>query len=212
VPYRRRDQGEERQVTTAQKLQPSAAIRAPRCDGCKHLWYSAPGGDRLITPAEYKAIHAKLSPRNQCVMDLCFLTGQRVGDILSLKRAQLQADGIHFVQQKTGAKLIVGWTPELREVVARAKTLTGTVVRQTLLSSRDGGPPQYSHVWRAFNAAATAAGVADFRIHDLRALAATTADAEGISAQKLLGHKSARTTESYLRDKRVPVVKGPRQA
>jgi hypothetical protein len=44
VPYRRRDQGEERQVTTAQKLQPSAAIRAPRCDGCKHLWYSAPGG------------------------------------------------------------------------------------------------------------------------------------------------------------------------
>ena len=44
MPYRRRDQGEERQVTTAQKLQPSAAIRAPRCDGCKHLWYSAPGG------------------------------------------------------------------------------------------------------------------------------------------------------------------------
>jgi hypothetical protein len=40
-------------------------------------------------------------------------------------------------------------------------------------------------------------------------MAATEADAQGISAQKLLGHTDARVTQRYLRDKIVPVVTGP---
>jgi integrase len=49
-------------------------------------------------------------------------------------------------------------------------------------------------------------------IHDIRATAATRAQAEGLPAQALMGHKSARTTEIYLRDKAVPVVRGPKKA
>jgi integrase len=74
--------------------------------------------ERLITAGEYAAIYANATPRIQVLMALCALTGQRIGDVLALTRRQLQEDGVHFVQQKTGKRLVVAWTPELREAVA----------------------------------------------------------------------------------------------
>lgn len=170
--------------------------------------------DRLITRAEYDAIRAKAPPRLQCIMDLCRLTGQRIGDVLGITRAQLEQTGIRFVQQKTGTELVVAWTPELRAVVDRAKSLTGNLAPMTLFYSRGGGAPAYERVWRGFQSAARQAGIEDVRPHDLRALAATEAHAQGLDATALLGHKSARTTEVYLRDKTPktvtpPTFKGP---
>ena len=57
--------------------------------------------------------------------------------------------------------------------------------------------------------ARVAAQVADARIHDIRAMAATDARAQGIDPQALLGHTDAATTRIYLRDRVVPVVAGP---
>lgn len=164
--------------------------------------------DRLITRGEYEAIRAKAQPRLQAIMDVCRLTGQRIGDVLAIKRSDLLPAGIRFVQQKTGVELVVAWTPELRAAVERAKALTRNVVTPTLFWGRSG-PPQYVHVQRAFQRAAEAAGVADVRLHDLRALAATEAKAQGLDPTALLGHKSARTTDIYLRDKTPKVVTPP---
>ena len=165
--------------------------------------------DRLITRGEYDAIYAKAPPRLQCIMDLCRITGQRIGDVLSIRRAQLEDAGIRFVQQKTGHELVVAWSPELRSVVARAKALTGNLRPLTLFYGRGGKPPQYEQVWRAFKLSASRAGVDDVRPHDLRALAATEAAAQGLDASALLGHKSTRTTEIYLRDKTPKLVTPP---
>ena len=66
---------------------------------------------RLISMDEYGAIYAKAGPRLQVVMDLLIRTGQRITDVLRIRRADLTEDGIRFVQQKTGAKLVVPWTP-----------------------------------------------------------------------------------------------------
>lgn len=157
--------------------------------------------DRLITAGEYAAIREKATPRLQAIMDICRLTGQRIGDVLSLRRAQLEDGGIRFVQQKTGQELVVAWTPELRAAVGRAKAITGNLAPLTLFYSRGGHPPDYQQVWRAFKLAASRAGVEDVRPHDLRALAATEAHRQGLDASALLGHKSTRTTEVYLRDR-----------
>lgn len=166
--------------------------------------------DRLIAPGELAAIRALLTPRMQCIVDMAYLTGQRIGDVLAIRRADLVADGIAFTQQKTGTRLVVAWTPELRAAVDRARALTGNLVPQTLFYAR-GGPPKYQHVWRAFHKAAERAGVANVTLHDLRAMAATEADADGLDARGLLGHRDRRTTEIYLRSRRVPVVRGPRK-
>ena len=157
--------------------------------------------DRLMTAGEFAAIYAEAPERLRCVMDLCRLTGQRIGDVLAIQRSQLEQTGIRIKQQKTGTELVVAWTPELRAAVERAKALSGDVASLYLFAGRAGKPVIYRIVWRQFSAAAKRANVSDVRPHDLRALAATEAHAQGLDATALLGQKSARTTELYLRDK-----------
>lgn len=165
--------------------------------------------DRLITLDEYAAIYAKAPARLQCAMDLMFLTGQRVNDVLAIRLSELGTDGIYFRQDKTEAKLVVGWTPELRDAVARARKLLRGVSGMTLLQGRHGKPVDYRSIRDCWARTCAAAGVLDAQMRDIRAMAATATRAQGGNATALLGHKSKAMTDRYLRDKVVPVVAGP---
>ncbi len=165
--------------------------------------------DRLLSTDDYERIYAKASPKLQVTMDLCFLTGQRIGDVLAIRYSDITDAGIAFRQIKTGAKLVLGWTPELRDAVDRAKALHGNVRAFTLLHGHKGKPPTYWAVRDAWDRAVAAAGVKDAHIHDIRAMSATAAEEAGINATALLGHTSPAMTKRYLRSKRTPVVQGP---
>lgn len=164
---------------------------------------------RLISLEEYASIHALAGPRLQCVMDLLFLTGQRVEDALQVKLADLRDEGIYFEQDKTEARLVVEWTPELRAVVAKAKGLIKSVTGFTLLQGRQGKPVDYRTVRDQWELACKAAGVEDAQMRDIRAMSATAIRAQGGNATALLGHTSAAMTDRYLRDRVVPLVGGP---
>lgn len=182
-------------------------VEANPCVGIKRLPQNT--RTRRLLPKEYQAIQAHAKPLLRVVMDLCYLTGQRVGDVLGIKRTELGEDGIYFKQQKTGARLVVAWTPELRATVDRAKGLHGSVAGMFLLKGTDAQAPTYHMIWKQWRTACKAAAVADATIHDLRAMSGTEADAQGIDAQKLLGHTDRKMTQRYLRDRTVPVVDGP---
>jgi Site-specific recombinase XerD len=168
--------------------------------------------DRLISAREYQAIYAQCAPWLQCVLDICYLTGQRIGDVLRIERAHLLHEGVYFKQQKTGKQLVVAWSPELREATERAKQVTGQVINMTyLLAGRGGKLRAHSNVWRSFKDAAKRAGVEDVTLHDLRAMAGTEVDRQGGDATGLLGHTDRRTTAIYLRDRAPKVVTGPRK-
>lgn len=164
---------------------------------------------RLLSLQEYAAIYAQAGPRLQVIMDLCIRTGQRISDVLAIRRADLTSEGIRFQQQKTEAKGIVPWTPELRAVVDRAKGLGGNLTALTLLYNRRGRPLTYWSAFDQWKKARAAAGIPDARIHDLRAVAATWAKKQGKNATALLMHASPQQTVRYLRDKEEPVVEGP---
>lgn len=164
---------------------------------------------RLISMDEYGAIYAKAGPRLQVIMDILIRTGQRVGDVLRIRRADLTEEGIRFVQQKTKAKLVVPWTPELRAVVDRARVLNGNIRALTLLHNRRGKTPDYRTVKDQWDKACKAAGVADAHLHDLRAVALTAARRQGLNATRLAGHSSPAQTERYLRDREEPLAEGP---
>lgn len=165
--------------------------------------------DRLITQDEYSRIYAVAPPRLQVIMDLCYLTGQRISDVLNIRYSDISDEGIAFKQQKTGAKLLVQWTPELRAVVETAKALHGNVRALTLLHNRMGKAPDYSTTHEQWTLACKAAGVVDANLHDLRAMSGTAAEAQGLDPTKLLGHTTAAQTKRYLRAKKTPVVSGP---
>lgn len=173
--------------------------------------FDAKGRDRLPTEAEFYAVRGKADPELQIIMDLWRGTGQRVMDVAHILRANadLAGPGIVFVQQKTGKKLTVAWTPELRAAVQRARTLYGNILSKYLLHNRRGGPIGYYAISDRWKAACLAAGVENLQRRDLRAMAATEAEEQGKNPTELLGHSSPQTTKQYLRGRKSKVVHGP---
>jgi integrase len=163
---------------------------------------------RLLTPDEYAAIYAQAGPRLQIIMDVCYLTGQRISDVLAIRRSQIRDGGIEFTQAKTGKRLLVR-APGLPEVIDRAKALHGVVHALTLFRGRYGSAPDYRSIQGQWAAACAKAGVPDARLHDLRAMSLTNAKAQGLDATALAGHTSAAMTARYLRSKEIPEVAGP---
>lgn len=182
-------------------------ITANPCTGVKRL--TERKRERLLTDDEWHAIHGAAGARLQIIMELQHLTGQRISDVLSIRRSQIKDDGIAFTQAKTGAKLLVRWTPELRAAVASANALSADRPALTLLRGKYGGPPDYRSVVKQWQDACAAAAVEDAKLNDGRALSATSTKRQGKSAQALLGHTSPAMTERYLRDRDTPQVEGP---
>jgi integrase len=165
--------------------------------------------DRYITDREFQALMAHCSDNMRVVFEMCYLSGQRIGDVLKIRLSDISDAGIEFRQEKTGAKLIVSMTPDIAGVIERAKALPKKVRGMTLFCGRSGRPVDYGSAKGAFARAREAAGVADVTIHDLRAKSLTDADAEGKDAQKLGGHTDARMTARYLRGKMPTVATAP---
>lgn len=164
--------------------------------------------DRLLSRNEYDLIHAKAGPRLQCIMDMLFLTGQRVNDVLRIKRADLKDEGIYFRQQKTGSKVLVRWTPELATLVERIKGLSD-IPTLTLFQSRYRKAPDYRSVSLQWHDACASAGVKDAQIRDIRAMSLTTTEDEGKNPTALAGHASPTMTKRYLRGKKITLAEGP---
>lgn len=162
--------------------------------------------DRYITDAEFAAIYAKATPTLRSIMDLCYLTGQRIGDILAIRHTDLGGDGIAFKQQKTGHRMIVQWSLDLEAAVARAKTLHASLRGMTLLHTRHGKPFSYNTVRTLWDRATASAGVEDAHLHDLRAKAATDAKKQGKDSKALLGHASESSHLRYLRSRETAVA------
>lgn len=199
-------------VLTVARLVFGYAVEQQRLDdnpalGIKH--YPEDPRERLVVPPEYEAIYLKAKPRLQILMDLRYLTGQRGIDLLTKRLDDLTDAGIYFKQTKTGAKLLVQWSPELRKVVERARTLFGNVRALTLLQGKPGKPYAYRTAYRDWQEACEAAGITDAQLRDIRAMSGTAAEAQGLDPQALLGHATPKMTKRYLRSKKTPVVAGP---
>lgn len=162
--------------------------------------------DRYLTDAEFSAIRAKATPTLQCLMDVLYLTGQRIGDILALPLKDTSEDGIYFKQQKTGNRLTVAMTPDLADAVKKAKELHQCVRGLTLFHTRQGKPFSYNTVRTLWDRACSYAGIEDAHIHDIRAKSATDAKAQGQDSKALLGHASESAHARYLRSKEIPVA------
>jgi integrase len=163
---------------------------------------------RLITPTEFHAIRAQAEPRLAVLMDLAVTMGQRIGDLLTIKYTDIEKDRIYFTQAKTGARLYVAISPEIRKALKEARKICHHRLSEYLIHHHnDGRKVSYGAIYHHWHAAREAAGVdPDTNFHDLRAVAATAVDDQGGSAKSLLGHANESTTKRYLRSKRVPVA------
>lgn len=165
--------------------------------------------DRLLLDAEYDEIKGKASASLRVIMDVAYLTGQRIGDVLAIRLADIKPEGIYFQQAKTGKRLMVEMSPDMKHALERARGLYSNVRGLTLFHGRGGKPLSYYGVRSAFQRACKLALIEDATLHDIRAKAASDARRQGKDATALLGHSTQAQTVRYLRDKDHQVVSGP---
>lgn len=165
--------------------------------------------DRYMTDDEFSAICEASSEYMRTIWQMCYLTGQRISDVISIKLADITDAGISFVQQKTGAKLIVAMTDDLSALIDKIKTMPRKTNGVNLFCTRAGKSISYPTCKVAFREARDVAGVKGVTIHDLRAKSLTDTSRQGNDAQKLGGHTDARMTKRYIRLREIDVAQPP---
>lgn len=178
-------------------------------DPTKGLHYRNPehARKRYITDAEQAALLMAASPKLACIQRFLHLTAMRQSDALRVRLTDIDAEGIHYTTGKTGASLVVTWTPALRACVDEARALWRRFGRDYLFEShpkgqhakRGPGPYTPSGLRALFRVARDRAGVQDVRLHDLRRKAAS--DTTETHATALLAHADPATTRKHYRAK-----------
>ena len=104
--------------------------------------------------------------------------------------------------------MIVKCSEELNTEVFRSYAVFGK--GDYLLKNNRGNQTDYSTLKVMFWEATEKSGVKDARPNDLRAMALTEAEGQGVDPTALAGHATAATTRRYLRDRKAKVVEGPK--
>lgn len=152
--------------------------------------------DRYVTEAEFRGFQAIVPARMKIAMELSLLTGQRQGDVLSMKLEQVnrEANCIRIQQGKTGKRLEIEISPALSVVLEKCEQMAPA--GEYVIRRRDGQrytSDGFRAIWQRYQRRWSKAGNQRFSYHDLRAKAAS--DCRSVEeAMLLLGHANISIT------------------
>ncbi|MEM7468219.1 MAG: tyrosine-type recombinase/integrase [Pseudomonadota bacterium] len=160
--------------------------------------------ERYVTDEEFNAFKDFAGPEIAAYLDFKLLTGLRKGDILRLKRSDIQDDGIHAYISKTRKTIVIEWTDALRDAVDAILNLKKPIYSISLFRTRRGQPYSvdgFNSIWQRKMRKALEEGVLKERFtdHDIRAK--TGSDTSEAHAVELLAHDDPRTTKKHYRRK-----------
>jgi integrase len=143
------------------------------------------------------------------LIDMAYLTGQALGDLLALEWDDFRDDGILFARSKvehsTGARVVIQWTPRLVELEQRLRAMRKARrgFGAAVFVKASGDPYTASGLQSAWERARDRAGVSGCTFHDIKAKALTDKEArEGMRAASAMGQHSTETqTATYVRRK-----------
>lgn len=157
---------------------------------------------RYVTDAEFARLLEVAKPRWNAFLRVAYLTGLREGDLLRLRLCDAGDAGIAVHTRKTGKRILVGWSDELR---AAWREIAGWRVGAVPLFLNRGGDAYTSSGFRAsWRKLKLRAGLPDVHFHDLRKKAGSDADSLQHAAA-LLAHEDEATTRRVYRVKPEPV-------
>jgi integrase len=158
------------------------------------------GEHHTWTDAELKQFEDKwrLGTRQRLAYALLLYTGQRVGDVAKMRRADLADGMVHVVQEKTGAELWVPIHPELDKAM-KAYPARGL----TLIGDAAGRPIKRHALSALMRSAIMSAGLPSrcvshgLRKASMRRLAEADSTANQIAS--ISGHKTLKEVERYTK-------------
>jgi len=187
--------------------------------------FTEAGRDIYIEDDVFSAVSKVACQPLKDALDLAYLTGQRPADTLKMQETDInQKNQVLLVaQNKTKKKLRFEIEGELAHLITRIQERkSGHKVQTLQLIVNEAGSALTQGALRSrfekarIRAASDNPKLADqitaFQFRDIRAKAATDkTDSDGmLAAQKQLGHKSIKMTESYVRNRRGDKVKPTR--
>jgi integrase len=163
------------------------------------------------TPDEWAAFFGCISTRyptaarNHALLYITYVTGLRIGETLALRIQDVNLGllKVHVTQGKTGERIVpLPDDPRLATSLTRWLQIRETwPARELLFITRSGAPLDSSAVRRSMALYGVRSGIGHVTPHMLRHSAATEMLANGappIGVQRVLGHRSLRTTlETY---------------
>lgn len=171
--------------------------------------------DRYISDEEFAAFLRVASPWIRRYALIKYKTGLRQKDLLDLRLDQLKSSGIELRTSKVRKRVIIPWDDELRQLVDEVleNNQRSGLQGETLFCNRKGkayNKDGFHARWQPSMRKALETGAIKERFteHDIRTMHATDADEQGLDVQQNLQHSDARTTEIYLRGKRVTAIQG----
>jgi integrase len=158
------------------------------------------GEHHTWTDAELRQFEAKwrLGTRQRLAYALLLYTGQRVGDVTNMGRADISDAGVNVVQEKTGATVWIPIHPDLA-LAMKAYPANGL----SLIGKPDGRPMKRATLSALMRAAIKAAGLPPrcvshgLRKANARVLAESDATEKQIAA--VSGHKTLKEIERYTK-------------
>lgn len=162
--------------------------------------------DRYVTDAEFHAIRSAAPPSVRAAMDISYLTGLRVGDVLALTWRDVTEDGLVVRQQKNEVRGRYPLNADLRAALDRAKKEGRKVGSIYVIARRDGKPYSYYGFRSIYDRACERAKVTATTFHDLRAKAITDAKNAGREPKDFSLHKEKAQADAYVRSRNVPTV------
>ena len=160
--------------------------------------------DRVLTPSELGALAAALgaendrSPAAVAAIRMAALTGLRIGEVLAIRweHVDFETGRLILASTKTGRRRHDAPTPAL-EVLASLPRINGWC-----FTTGVDAAITYKTVRGVFARVASAAGLSDARLHDLRRTVMTNAAMAGVGThvlRDLLGHKTTAMADRYVR-------------
>ena len=143
-------------------------------------------------------------PAPVAAIRLAAVTGLRIGEILGIRWEHLKFETRRLIlpATKTGRRV--------HDLPAPAMAILTSIPRinSWVFTARGDVPVTYRWVRKVFLSVASAAGLADVRLHDLRRGYMTAAAAAGVGThvlRDLLGHKTTAMADRYIRTVGNPV-------
>ena len=200
---------------------------------------STPARERYLTDSELRRIKVggwrgddgrptRSGPLLAALIDVLYLSGQPIGDVLALDEADVVGPLIVFrrakVRASTGAAVRVRVSPRLRDALGRLLAIkraeldavqarTGArPLCPALVVTRGGQRAGSSGISSAWERARNRAGVADAHLHDIRAKALTDVERRrGMRAARVMAqHSTEQQTADYVRAREAEEVPATR--
>ncbi|MHA7918265.1 tyrosine-type recombinase/integrase [Alloalcanivorax xenomutans] len=165
------------------------------CKGIRK--YSTPGRTRYVEDCEFDLVQSLAPDYIAIAMEFAYLMRARRGEILALRREDVDERGIFLRRTKASESEVTLWSDRLRQAYDAALALHKGVISPWILHRADGTaiePEAFSTAWgRAMDKALEGDLKERFTFHDLKAKGLTD------DTEHWAGHKSERMRQVYQR-------------